>query len=244
MPFAQERVSYSDTRKRTSDKYVKFNPNYKTTLRILNPESRMVWKHWIAEANNGRGMGAVCPNVTAKTNICPIDKELVGLSKEEAGSRSARPKFIVNVLDRTAYTTCPNCNTYTPGKNCQSCDTLLKGAKFEPLNKVKILEQGPKLFNQGLNGVEKMQADDFDGAAITDYDINFMTQGTGRDRVINPAPLAPSELPEDSFIDRETGEIQQLWDLDLLAEPTSVEEIEAMMRGATVDELNAIRGIE
>jgi hypothetical protein len=138
-------------------------------------------------------------------------------------------------------TVCPSCNAVTPGKSCQSCHADIKKAEFVPINKIKILEGGPELFNKTLNAVEKIQAEDFN-VDITGYDINFTTTGKLRERKIAALPQQPAELPEDALIDPETGEQQKIYDLDLLAEPSSVEEIEAMMRGATLEEILAIRG--
>jgi hypothetical protein len=245
MSFAPDTVkTYDETRKRTSASYVKFSPDQRLVLRILNPQAKLVWKHWIDEANAGKGMMANCPNVTAQTKVCPICAEVNKLPKgdDARSKRGAKRRFIVNVLDRTPHTICNSCNTETPGKKCINCGADLKKNEFAPLNKVKLLESGPQLFVQGLNAVAKLQAEDY-SAEITDYDINFMTQGTGRDRKIIPTPQAPTELPEDALNDPETGEKQPLFDLDLLAEPTSLEEIELMLQGATMEELNAVKGI-
>lgn len=244
MPFAEETRSYSDTRKRTSTDYVKFSPSYRTVLRMLNPQARTVWKHWIDEANGGRGMTANCPNTAPGMSVCPIEKSVANLARddEERRVKNARRKFLVNVLDRTPYTTCSACNNSTPGRKCVNCGADLKNSDFEPLNKVKILESGPRLFNQTLNAVERMQMEDFN-AEITEYDITFMTQGEGRDRQITAQPQKVEALNDAWLVDPETGEAQKLYDLDLLSEPSTTEEIEAMQRGATIDELNAIRGI-
>ena len=242
MPFAEEAVSRGDTKKRTSANYVKWSPNYRTVLRILNPNARLAWRHWVQEANGGKGMMATCPNITAQTKVCPIDKQIVGLEKTDPvyTDRKAKKRFIVNVLDRTPVTICPSCSNETPGKVCQFCSTDLKKADFVPLNKVKILEGGPQLFSQNLNAVEKMQRDDFD-VDITGYDINFTVTGTGRDRKIAAIPVPPSELSESDFEDPETGEPQKLFDLDLLTEPNSIEEIELMLQGATLEEIISVR---
>jgi hypothetical protein len=118
----------------------------------------------------------------------------------------------------------------------------LKGHDFAPLNKVKILEQGPRLFNEQLNAIEEMQLEELK-AAITDYDITFTTQGKGRERTITALPQDPKPLEEGALLDPETGEEQPLWDLDLLSEPGSVEEIELMLQGASLDQINAVKGI-
>lgn len=246
MPFSPEPRSKSETAKRTSREYVKFSPDYKVVLRILDTNARMVYKHWIPQANGGRGMTANCPNFAhaSQVNSCPIEQSAAGLPKdsEEAREKRARPKFIVNVLDRTPYTTCSSCQTFTPGRKCQNCGADLKGATFTPLNKIKILESGPQLFNQGLNAVDRMQKEDF-GVDITEYDINFITQGVGRERKVQPLPQEPSPLPKDAFLDPETKEDQKVYNLDDLVEGDSVEVIKAMLAGATIEELNSIRGI-
>ena len=251
MPFSEEPRSRDETAKRTGAEYVKFTPEYRTVLRVLNPQARTVWKHFIPQANNGRGMGAVCPNVSPGLKVCPLELSVEDLPKEaqERKDAQARRKFVVNVLDRTPYTTCGACNNPTPGKTvagsrskqCVNCGFDLKGSDFAPLNKVKILESGPQLFNQQLNVIEDMQLTDHN-VDITGYDITFTTQGVGRERSVTAIPQDPSELPEDAF-STEEGEDQKLWDLELLAEPASAEEISLMMQGATMDQLNAVKGI-
>lgn len=253
MSFSEEPRSYADTRKRTGAEYLKFTPEYRTVARILNPKARTVWKHFIPQANGGRGMGAVCPNIPGESYVCPIEIKYADLPKdnEDRKANYARRRFVVNVLDRTPHTTCKACNTLTPGKvnpasnkkTCANCGADLKGHDFAPLNKVKILESGPRLFNQNLNAIQQMQLEET-GKDIVDYDITFTTQGVGRDRVITAIPQDAKELGDEAFLDSETGEPQQLFDLDLLAEPTSVEEITLMLQGATVEQLNAVRGIE
>lgn len=252
MSFSEEPRSYADTRKRTSTEYVKFTDKYRIVLRMLNPKAKTVWKHWIAEANDGRGMGAVCLNTEPGLKICPIEKRYENLPREHADRKAnwARRKFIINTLDRTPYTICKHCNVSTPAvanvasgsKQCQSCGGDLKGSDFAPLNRVKILEQGPRLFNESLNAISDMQKTDL-GVAITEYDIVFTSQGEGRERRITAIPKDPEALPEDALLDAETGEPQKLFDLDLLSEPPSSEEMELMLEGATIDQLNAIKGI-
>jgi hypothetical protein len=197
-------------------------------------------------------MGAVCPNTSAGMNICPVEAAVADLPRDsqERRNANARRKFVVNVLDRTPYTTCNSCSSPTPAKQganrtkvCVSCGANLKDHDFKPLNKVKILESGPQLFNQQLNVIEQMQADEAGAEDITQYDITFTTQGTGRDRNITAIPQDPKPLEEDAFLDPETGEQQTLYDLELLAEPATVEEITLMLQGATVEQLNAVRGV-
>ncbi len=244
MSFAPESKSYSDTRKRTSASYVKFSPDFRVVLRMLDENAKLVWKHWISEANAGKGMMATCPNVTAQTKVCPIEQSLVGLSKDDPKyvDRKAKKRYLVNVLDRTPYTVCDSCNNQTPGKKCVHCGADIKKNTFVPLNRVKLLESGPMLFTTTLNGVDQLQKEEL-GLSITDYDITFATQGAGRDRKISAIPLAAEPISEQDLLDPETGEPQKVFDLDLLSEPSPVEEIELMLKGATMEDLNALRGI-
>ncbi len=249
MSFSEEPRSYSDLPKRTGPEYVKFTDEHRVVLRMLEPKARTVWKHWISQAGT-KGMGAVCLNTEPGLNVCPVEKMYGHLPKEdeERKNHSARRKFLVNVLDRTPYTTCNSCQTLTPGKvnkatsnkQCHSCGADLKGHDFSPLNKVKILEQGPRLFNDSLNPIARMQKEDL-GIEITEYDITFTAQGEGRERKITALPQDPKPLPEDALLDPETGEPQTLANLDFLTEPPSSEEVELMLQGATLDQLNALR---
>jgi hypothetical protein len=241
MPFAEEYRSKGETANRTSAQYVRWVEGRRVILRILNENARTVWKHWLSEANGGKGMMANCPNTSAQIKVCPIDLEIEELAKDDPYrmERKAKRRYLVNVLERTPITVCGSCNTTTTSRtDCDACGTSLKKNDYVPMNQVKILEGGPQLFVSTLNPVEKMQAEDYDGASITDYDITFNVSGKGRDRKINAIPGEPSVLAESDFLDSETGEPQKLFDLDLLIEPDSIERIEAMLRGATVEELN------
>lgn len=254
MPLAPEREtrSYDDTVKRTGADYIKFTTDYRTVFRILQPEVRSVWKHYIPQANQGRGSGAVCPNVAPGMNICPLEQSVASLPKDsqERKDATARMRFIINVLDRTPHTTCPACNTLTPGKTsaaasgkqCVNCGSNLKGADFAPLNKVKVLEQGPNLFRKQLNVIEKMQEEEL-GVPITAYDITVTAQGIGRDRTLTAMPQDPKEITDEEMLDPETGEPQKLWDLELLAEPESTEVITLMMQGASFEQIAAVKGV-
>lgn len=244
MAFAPENKTYSETRTRTASAYVKFTPDYRVTLRILDTNAVLVWKHFIQEANAGKGMGAVCPNITAQTRVCPIEKSLEGLDKDsqEVRDRRAKKRYVVNVLDRTPYTTCDSCGIDTPGKKCTGCGNNLSKHTFAPLNKMKILEGGPMLFLQGLNPIEQIGQEDW-GVDITGYDIVFQTSGSGRDKKTAGVPQQPSVLTDADFADPETGEPQKRFDLQLLAEPSPIEEIELMLQGATMQDLNELRGI-
>lgn len=243
MPFAQATKTYSEneTRKRTSAQYVKFTPDHRTVLRILDPKAKMVYQHWITEANSGKGMGAICPGL----GKCPIDLAIKDLDREdeERKAKVGKKRFFVNVLERTPYTVCSSCNEKTPGKKCQNCGAdISKKHEFVPLNQVKILAGGPRLFTETLNFVEQTQLEDT-GVDITGYDITFTTMGLGRDRKISALPQAPSELSDSDFIDPETGDPQQIFDLNLLAKPSTAEEIELLLGGAGIAELNEARGI-
>lgn len=243
MSIVDDTRSYGETRKRTSDSYVKFKDGDKVVLRILDEKAKPIWKHWIPEANGGKGLMAVCPN-TQDAKPCPIDRKLAGLAKddEEVLQRKAKVRYAINVLDRTPVTVCNSCSEVTSGKVCKNCGVDIKKNEFVPLNRVKILEGGPRLFRETIKGIEALQEEELE-KNITEYDITFSTKGEGRERKISAIPQAPTPLEESWLLDPETGEKQKVFNLDLLAEPSSLEEIEAMMRGAKMEELNAIRGV-
>lgn len=244
MSFAEEPTTRSKDQvlNRTSNDYVRFTPDYRVTLRMLDTNARTVWKHFIEAANGGRGNSAVCPNVTAQTKVCPIEAATEGLPKDNQDRKNsfARRRYISNVLDRTPYTACNACGTKTPGQTCLSCKASLKGHDFKPLNKVKILEGGPRLFIDGLNAIDRMQKEDIN-KEITEYDLVFTTTGTGRDKKIAAIPRDPQPLDADALLDAE-GEPQKLYSLDDLAEPTPIEVIKLMLQGASNDEIAAAQG--
>jgi hypothetical protein len=244
MSFSEElpKKTWDETKRRATTEYVKFVPEYRVTLRMIDTNARTVWKHWISQANKGRGLSANCPNVRADMSVCPLEASVRSLPKDspERRDKVARRRFVVNVLDRTPYTTCLSCNTPTPqtrAKECINCHADTSKQDFAPLNKVKIVEGGVKLFNQSLNPIQQMQQEDYDGADITMYDIVFTTMGEGRDKQISAVPQAPKELPASAFTDPETGEKQTIYNLDDLAEPTPIAEINMMLQGATFMEI-------
>ena len=242
MPFSEEPRTYSETRTRSSSQDFKFSPDYRSVGRILDTKAQAVWKHWLPMANGGKGYGVICANVSSQVRPCPVEKLMETLAEDDTTRTTvkARRRFVVNILDRTPHTVC-ECGATTPGKKCQVCGANVSKNEFQPLNQIKILEQGPNLFNKGLNPIEKMYKEDFD-ADITQYDIVFMTQGVGRERQIAPTPLKVEELPEEAFLDAE-GEPQKKFDLALLAEPTSVDEINMYLAGATISEVNEAKGV-
>ena len=244
MSFSEELRTYTETRTRTSSNYVKFSPDYRVVLRILDPKAKTIWKHWLPMANGGKGFGVNCANVSSQVRPCPVDKMVEGLSDDDSlkGQIKARRRFVVNVLDRTPHTVCNSCQTLSPGKTCSSCGTNISKQKFEPLNQIKILEGGPELFNKSLNPIATMYEEDH-GVGIDAYDLVFMTQGIGRERKIAVTPLEVKELTEEDFLDEE-GNPQKRFDLELLAEPTTVEEIEAYLGGATIAEVNELKGVK
>lgn len=243
MPFADEPQarSSSETKKRSASDYVKFDEEYRVTLRVLNPHARTVWRHWIPTANGGRGMSANCPNISAQTNVCPIELSAGDAPRDSDAFKEtrARRRYVVNVLDRTPYATCPACSTESPGKRCISCKTDISKVDAKPLNKVKILEGGPQLFTQVLNPIERMQKDDLN-LEITDYDIKFTTSGKGRDRKIAALPVDAEPIDIAKIVDEE-GNPVKLFDLDVICEPNTVEEVRLMLEGATMDEINAMQ---
>lgn len=247
MPFAETYATKStdETRRRSSTDYVKFVETHRTTLRILNNHARTIWKHWIPQANRGKGLSAVCPNSPDNMNVCPIEASGLGFPKDtdEYKNSRARRRYVVNVLDRTPWADCGSCGNPTPktmGNKCISCKADTSKLDFKPLNKVKVLEGGPRLFGDALNPIQQMQSDEL-GVDITEYDIVFTTSGTGRDKTTTGLPREVVPFDSAWLIDPETNEPQKLYNLDDLAEPATIEELTQMMQGASFDDLLALR---
>lgn len=243
--------SPEETLERTSVAYVKFTNDYRTVIRLLQSNARKTWKHFIPQANKGGGLSVVCPNTAPGLSLCPIEAKYADLPRDnpERKNNNARQRYIINVLDRTPHTICKSCNSLTPGKRgpegtgkfCVTCAADLKGLDFKPLNKIKLLEQGPKLFYQ-FNTIEKLQLEEIE-KPILDYDIIITSEGVGRDRVLTANPGPDKPLEEDALLDSD-GEQQELYDLEALAEPTSPEAITLFLGGATYDQVRATVGEE
>lgn len=90
-------MSWNEVMQDNSTKEVEFvkTPVGVTTLRLVTSEPKAVWKHWIPQANAGKGMSVVCGEGCP---ICKINDELQkqGLNKKYTSSRAFAMVALVN----------------------------------------------------------------------------------------------------------------------------------------------------
>ena len=147
-----------------------------------------------------------------------------------------RWRYRVNVLDVTPYVSNPITGTkinalmgVVPERDPIDGSSL-QGVEPKPLNEVKILEQGIKLFKQFNAVIQSLQLgkEDFDPRQVVFY---LQAVGSGLKKVTTAFPR--TDIPAQDISDYEP------FDLDI--PPFSDEEIQMMLRGTALSKVYDLR---
>jgi hypothetical protein len=189
MPF----TSFGDTREKqayesTFKKTLFLDMNATSTVRILTPQKFEICTHYLHHTT-AQCLGDECP-------ICANNKALImqfpDTFKEEPKYSPRRTVCLANVLDMTLVRECPKCHTEyhsakgQPPMTCK-CGEILS-AEPAPSMKIKVLSRGVTLFDQ-LDAINNAILDESgERVGVTGYDITFVINGTGKNKVITPIP--------------------------------------------------------
>jgi len=207
-------------RRSRANMFVRLDENKPVTIQILQKEAAMYYVYWFKDS-----VGKFVKYLSPGFATCPI----VARNRKHGGKESEqylRPqrKYAVNVYDTTPMITCPECNTHHwkhDGMVACICGELLKGIKPAPINEVRVLERGYRLFSQlnSLEGNEEEGIDpvvvDEDGnpLSITEYPIMIIRKGTGNETTTTPIPqLHLAAIDPEDFKD-DLHELPQALDL-------------------------------
>ena len=200
-------------------------------IRILQEKALDVYTHYLNKSTV-LCLGDECP-------ICANNKKLImnfpDTFRDQGGYNRATRRYFVNVLDKTPAKTCVACKKEY--KNLSSvacvCGEVLPDA--QPLNRVKVLAKGISLFEQ-LDAIDKSILDDKgEKVGLTQYDINLVVSGSGRDVSYTPIPDTRSIGPASGY------EEKDLFDLDRASIKLTPEEMLDLQRGVTLKDIFAAR---
>jgi len=147
MAFISDEKKQSNRRTNTSvSRYVKLEEGKPTFIQVLESSAKEYFKYWLKDST-GRNVGYASPGY----DTCPLTKRNMGLGKGHPDYIKPQYTYTVNVLDVTPYKVCPECEAAyypTEAPSVCECGKGLADIKPQPLNMVRILERGRRLFEQ------------------------------------------------------------------------------------------------
>lgn len=124
--------------------FVRLDEDKPVVVQVLDKEAVAYFKYWFKDSAD-QWVGYVSPGY----DECPITQHNQQIGKGNPGYIKPQMKYAVNVIDLTKAYTCPECNTvYMVGQKPDTCTCGhdMSDVKFAPMNRVRILERGPQLF--------------------------------------------------------------------------------------------------
>lgn len=249
LPEKQNKVNTSIGR------FIKLDEGKPVTLQILEEEAAQFYKYWFKDSV-GRWVGYASPGY----ETCPV----VAYNKAVGGKESKqyikpRNTYAVNAFDMTPMIICPECNAaYWPQEKpqqCDSCETVLSNLKPQPLNQVRVLERGYRLFSALSSLSEGTPILDDDGSptgeyipiitdsegnqlGLTEFVVQIIRTGAGQATVTTPIPMLHIQTvsPED-YVD-------QLHKLPQGADLSSEEVLAILEDNVTLSDIYAARNAE
>lgn len=211
MAFITERKQQNTNRSYSVSRFMKLEEGKPALVQVLDTEAVEYFKFWFRDST-GRWVAYASPGYDS----CPLTQRNRGLgSKDHPDYIKPQYTYAVNVLDVTPYKVCPECsNAYYPTDapaTCE-CDKGLTDVKPQPLNMVRVLERGKRLFaqlntlDQGtpvLNEAGEPSYDDdgkqlftpivfnSEGTALSlvEYVVQIVRTGSGTATVTTPVPM-------------------------------------------------------
>lgn len=202
-------------------------------VRILDGHETKHYTHYIGFAYI-KCLGDECP-------ICQNNKKILFEHptdyRDVKGWNPRKDRYYINVLDKTKGKVCEKCQTEASAVSevCPGCGTVLPAAA--PLNKVKVLTGGSKLF-EDLKVLSRTVRDDADERVdVRTYDWLLVTRGKKLDKVTNPSPRYDSGKA--GFV--ELAEGQELFDMEKVVISLTPEEMLEVFNGASLKDVFAVR---
>lgn len=200
-------------------------------IRVLEPKAKSVYTHYINKATV-LCLGDECPLCA---NNRKIYMQFPDTFREQSGYNKGVKRFFVNVFDKTLAKVCTVCKKEYKNTSTIICTCGKALPDAQPLNKVKVLAKGVSLFEQ-LVAIDNAILDDSgEKIGLTNYDINIVVSGSGRDISYTPIPdTSKRELIEAKYAD-------ELFDLEKATIKLTPEEMLDLARGVTLKDIFAAR---
>ena len=201
-------------------------------IRILEPVETRKYTHYIGYSYI-ECLGDECP-------ICQNNKKLMyeypDTFRDQEGWTPRRPRFYINVLDKTPTRICPKCGTEKKDGTllCPACNTALN--EPVPLNKVKVLSAGKELMEDLKIQSMSVRSENDERIDIRTYDWTVTVRGKGRDKKYN---VAHRWFPGKEYYE-ELGD-QKLFDLENVVIKLGPEEMLDLFNGASLKDIFAMR---
>lgn len=186
---------------KAADLFVKLDEDKPVTIQLLQERAAQYFVYWFKDSSQS-WVKYISPGLDS----CPIVERNRIVGKDNPKYIKASRKYAIMVYDTTPKIVCTACGAdYWPQdkvKDCE-CGQSLAGIKKVPVNKVRILERGYRLFSQ-LNSLEGTVTDaDGDELSVISYPIMIIRKGTGNETTTTPVPqlhlpaVDPSDFEED-----------------------------------------------
>lgn len=191
-------------RPKAADLFVKLDEDRPVTVQILQDRATQYYVYWFKDSS-----GSWVKYISPGLNTCPVVERNRLVGKESPKYVRASRKYAVMVHDVTPKITCPECEAdYWPQDKVKECDCgeALKGVKPAPVNKLRILERGYRLFSQLNSLVDTVTDADGEALELTQYPVMIVRKGSGNETTTTPIPqlhlpaVDPDDLEED-FLD-------------------------------------------
>ena len=184
-------------RPKAADLFVKLDEDRPVIVQILQDRASQYYVYWFKDSSGG-WVKYISPGL----DTCPVVERNRLVGKESPKYIRASRKYAVMVYDVTPKVVCSECGAdFWPQDKVKECDCgeSLKNVKAAPVNKVRILERGYRLFSQ-LNSLEGTVTNaEGDALSITQYPIMIVRKGSGNETTTTPIPQLhlPAVDPED-----------------------------------------------
>lgn len=243
-------------------RFMRLDEGRPVTVQVLERQATGYWKFWFNDSSGRRVAWAAQDG-----EMCPISQRNAELRQSDPVNGRNHPDYIkpqrqfaVNVLDVTPMIICGECGgAYFPQEKQKTCDcgASLAGIKPQPLNMVRVLERGQKLFQAletlGTGTPVKDENGDLTGEYIPivpdpndpeknlplhKFCVQIVRSGQRQQTVTNPIPM-----PHLPVVDLEEYE-DQLYDLPLRPNITYEDLVRVVNRTASLSDIYAAKAAD
>lgn len=239
MSFKVDIRDYSKEFKKT--KFFDWTPG-PHRFRVLGDEAPLIQSYWF-----GRGFiqsnGYDDPQGTLNRRI---KLENPDTYRDNNQWRPIQDRYYLNVYDMTPAKICPNCEREVKANNgtfpaiCPSCGVgVVSNLEAKPLNQVRVLTSGKKLFEQFPSLEHKYVDENDEPIPINTYDCIMHVVGTGSNRsTVVLADVDDKDKPKTYEIEVPP---EDLFDLYSIVPKITDEEMEQLISGVSLKDIFASR---